>query len=409
MEYSRFLLFLLMAMLTACSSHKPKDSVRSISNKNEYITIDIDSAEEVEKLLCSSLMDPPKTIILESNKMCAIKQIHSIDIYENNIYILDDLSNKLYVFSFDGTFLYCFGHRGKGRGEYTEVSDFCIDKQGGYIYLLDPTMKTILKYNIRDREFITSVNIENGGYDSYSLLYFNNKLYVNRTSIEVNDDNYLISEIDEKSGKEICRYLKADEYNHKWNLPLRMQNGTFLSKNSSSPMFAELFTDTIIAFTPKGLESRYVINGKNIAKDREVENFINKCIIDKRYNLLDLDNHVICMPRHFLNIGDYLSFEMMSGGNIFYVLYNERTKEVLKAELFTNDYISSQCYVASNLIYSDENSVISVLNSDYIPYFIENIVSNGFLNRNINKYSELTQLTETSNPVLFYHAFKQTK
>lgn len=54
-----------------------------------------------------------------------------------------------------------------------------------------------------------------------------------------------------------------------------MQNGTFFSKNSNSPMFAELFTDTIIAFTAKGLEPRYVIKGQNFAKDKEVENLIN--------------------------------------------------------------------------------------------------------------------------------------
>ena len=351
MRYYRFLSCLVAAVLTACSHNKVQSSVCPVSDSNEYATIDIDGAEKLEKFLCSSFFAPPRTVILESNERCVIKNIHSIDICDKKIYILDDLSNKLYVFRLDGSFLYTIGNRGNGRGEYTEVSDFCIDKKSGSVYLLDPIRNAVLKYNIHNRKFIASINIDNGSYDSYSLLCFNNKLYVNRTSVELDDENYLISEIDEKSGREVGRYLKAAEYNHKWNLPLRMQNGTFFSKNSNSPMFAELFTDTIIAFTAKGLEPRYVIKGQNFAKDKEVENLINRCVMNKRYNLMELGNDIICMPRQFLDLGDYLSFEMMAGGNVFYVLYNKHTKKVQVSDLFTNDYLSSQAYIASNLIW----------------------------------------------------------
>lgn len=393
----------------ACSKSNNKVSVIPINSSLGCVTIDIDSAKSVESFLCSSILEPPRTIILESNDKCVIKEIHTIDVYDDKIYILDDASNKLHVFNIDGSFLYNIGHRGKGRGEYTELSDFCIDRENGYIYLWDPVMTTALKYNISSREYIASIKIDIGGYDSSSLMYYNKKIYVNRTSVDIDNDNYLVSEIEESTGQETAKYLNAKEYNHGWNFPLRLQYGNFMSRNSSSPKFLELFTDTIVSFTADGIKPAYAIKSSHFVSDDDVNRFIEKCKDNRNYNIFDLDKDLIFMPICFLEMGDYVSFGMISKGNISYFLYNTQTKETLKSDSFTNDYVSSQCYIAANLLYSDENGAISVLKSDFIPCFVEEVVPNGLLNRSIDKYDELVCLKETSNPVLFYHQYKKSK
>ena len=408
-KYSKAVLFLTMAFSITCCISKRKDNIRRPDNNENLFVIDIDSAKSIDKILCSSILEPPQTIILESNSNCVVKDIHSIDIYEEKIYILDSSSNHLFVFNIDGAFLYTIGHQGKGRGEYTELSDFCIDRKAGVIFLWDPVMKMALKYDIHDRKYISSIKIDIGGYDCYSLMCYNKKLYLNRTSMELDKENYLISEIDESSGQETAKYLRANDYNHGWNLPLRLQYGSFINKNSTSPKFVELFSDTIVSFTDKGITPMIAIKSKNMARNEDVEKFAKKCIEHKDYNIFNLDPNLIFMPRCIWDMGNYISFEMMSGGDIVYILYNKITKEALKSNRFTNDYVSSKYYVAANLLFSNDIGMISVLRSDFIPYFKEEIVANGGLNNNIDNYKGLNQLEETSNPVLFFHKYKQSE
>lgn len=399
-------MLLIIVTSVVCCTSRSKDAVCPINSNNEYTTINIDSARSVEKLLCSSVLEPPRTIILETNDKCIIRNIHSIDLFEDKLYILDSFGNKLYVFGINGSFLYSIGHRGKGQGEYTEVSDFCIDRENEYIYLWDPVMKTALKYDIHSKKYIASIKVDIDGYDSYSLMYYNHKLYVNRTSTEINDENYLITEIEENSGKRIAKYLKVSEYNHGWNFPLRLQHRTFMAKNTSSPKFVEFFTDTIISFTEKGLSPAYVIKSKNFVKDDDINMFIKKNQESRNCNIFDMDAHLIFMPRCLFDMENYVSFEMMSEKQLFYILYNKKTKETQKSILFTNDYVSSDSYIAANLFFYDDEGAISVLRSDFIPYFKEEVVANGLLNRDIDNYDNLIQLKETANPVLFYHKYK---
>lgn len=93
--------------------------------KNRDIeVIDIDKAKREKALLYSSILEEPDVIVLETNPECIIQDVSAIDIYEGNIYILDDEVPALYVFRRDGSFLRRIGHQGRGHGEYREPSDF---------------------------------------------------------------------------------------------------------------------------------------------------------------------------------------------------------------------------------------------------------------------------------------------
>ena len=45
------------------------------------------------------------------------------------------------------------------------------------------------------------------------MLYLGGKLYVDRTSLDADSENYLLKEIDGKTGTQIASCLKADDYN----------------------------------------------------------------------------------------------------------------------------------------------------------------------------------------------------
>lgn len=131
--------------------------------------MDIDHAKNVSQLLYSSFLSAPNVVVLETSDNCVIQRIHSLDIFQDKIYILDDQSNKLLVFNMDGTFLYNIGHAGRGNGEYVELSDFSIDRQHGFVYLWDEAMDQALKYDVQSRQFVGKVHNERDGHRSYCM------------------------------------------------------------------------------------------------------------------------------------------------------------------------------------------------------------------------------------------------
>ena len=77
------------------------------------------------------------------------------------------------------------------------------------------------------------------------------------------------------------------------------------------------------------------------------------------------------------------------------------------SQFFVNDYLCEENNIPLDMCYSDEKGVLSVLRIDFIPYFMESIISSGRLNPDIDDYEKLMGITEDANPVLFYHPYKK--
>jgi hypothetical protein len=80
---------------------------------------------------------------LETTKDCQLVMPMKVISYDGLYYVLD-FQRGLYVFGAGGKYLRQIGNRGKGPGEYLEIRDFDIDKEGN-ILVLD--FKRILKYS----------------------------------------------------------------------------------------------------------------------------------------------------------------------------------------------------------------------------------------------------------------------
>lgn len=59
-----------------------------------------------------------------------------------------------------------------------------------------------------------------------------------------------------------------------------------------------------------------------------------------------------------------------------------------------------------DLCYSDKKGVVSLLQTSYIPYFIEHVIKKGKLKTGLEHYASLMCLKANSNPVLFYLEYK---
>ena len=399
----------LLMLAAACGGKKGRGADFSVGKNRDIEVIDIDKAKREKALLYSSILEDPDVIVLETNPECIIQDVSAIDIYEGNIYILDDEVPALYVFRRDGSFLRRIGHQGRGHGEYREPSDFSIDRENGIFYLWDGALCMAHKYSLRTYEYLSSVRTKRSGYQSFCMQYIGGKLYVNRTSLDADAGNYLLMEIDEKTGVQTDSCLKADDYNRGWNFALRLPFSFFYSKNTDAPKYVEMFSDTIVAVTKEGIKPYCVVKSEDFVSKKRMKKLIRDCGPGEEFNYNVSDLHeedcIFCISR-FVELDGMLSFQYMKGGDRRYLLHDLNTKETWVAPSFKEDYLFENNNIPLDMCYSDEEGVLSVLCVDVIPYFIENVIDKGRLNPKIDEYEKLMGIKEDSNPVLFFHKYK---
>lgn len=393
----------------SCTGRASGDTVSSLQPNPEIEEIDIDNAQRCDEFLFSSYFESPTVIALETNSNCIIRNIQAIDYYEERFYILDDEANALYVFSSDGSFIRTIGHEGNGHGEYMEISDFSIDREKGELYLWDEALDMALKYNINTGDYISSNRTKRGGERSYSMQYYKGRLYVNNTSADEDESHYLLREIDAETGQQLATYLNADEYNKGWNFPIRFPHTIFYSKNSDAPKFVEMFSDTIVSVTADGIVPSYVVRSHDFVTKEDIA-----CMVKGTSDYLNIDmealaerNRISHISR-FTDLKDGVYFEYMHGDDNYYLFYDSLQGKATVSSRLINDYVAKDLNVPMNICYSDDSGILAFIMPSHMSYFINNVVRGGKLELDENSCSVLINLDEESNPILFYHEYRES-
>lgn len=398
-----------LVLATACTGKKKESEISTIKGNDNIEVIDIDQAKEEKMLLYSSFLETPDVIVLETKPECVIQNICTIEMYKDNIYILDDCVHALYVFRKDGSFLKRIGHRGRGHGEYLQLSDFSIDRENGIIYLWDDALDMAHKYDLHTYKYLSSIQTKRNGYRSYCMQHVGDKLYVNRTSLDVDPENYLLKEIDEKTGEQTASCLNADDYNRGWNYPLRFQFSYFYSKNTNEPKYVEMFSDTIVSITKDGIKPYCVAKSKDFITAKKIKEIIEHNGPGENFNfdLSDLySSEYIYHISRFVELNGMVSFQYRKGDESMFLLHDLKTNETWVSPFFSDDYLFEKNNISMDMCYSDKEGVLSVLRVDFIPYFIENVIQKGRLKPEIDDYDKLMNVKEDSNPILFFHKYK---
>lgn len=359
----------LALILSACASVTDVNSISHINHNSNVEEIDLDNAIKKNEIVFSSYFTSPRTIILEKKDDCIIKEITGLEIFNNRIYILDSKLNKLYVYKMDGTFEKAIGEKGRGHGEYLEISDFSIDRNLNVLYLWDEALDMAHKYRLPTGDYISSVKTERNGARTYCMLFFNKRLYLNRYS---EDENlkYHIKEIDENNGNQTASYLSSDEYNLGWNYPLRISNSYFYCKNSKEPKYVEMFSDTIIGFTAKGLQPAYSIKSKDFVKKQDIEDIVSKQGENNLYDMSKLYNsnkiyQISCLAEN----KNLLFFKFIRGNFPNFLVYDRIKKKCETSDIFSNDYIAKDNTIPMDIMYCDKKYALSVSQSHIYEVF----------------------------------------
>lgn len=370
-------------------------------------TISIDGATRCDSLIFSDFFKAPKVVLLETKPECVVQNIRSLEIYKEDIYILDDRANKLYIFDGNGKFKRTISSPGRGHGEYMKLADFSIDRTKEIIYLLDEATDEILKFSLNDYKFLSSIKAVQNGYLTYSMQEIGGKIYLNRSSV-LEKEKYELREIDERNGKQVGKFLKSDDYNHGWNFPLSLEHSNFYSKNSQSPKYIGLFSNLIMNVTADGVSAAYIVDSRKFVDKEEVLKM--QKIAEGKLEKIDFSDIYSQKRIHqisrFIESPSKVFFQYLEGDERNYLVYDKASGKTKTSSLFMDDYVSDKNMIPMDFCYSDERGVVALLKPCFMPHFIKYIINGGKMRTHLDNYSRLIKLNKDSNPVLFFHEYK---
>lgn len=370
-------------------------------------TISIDGATRCDSLIFSDFFKAPKVVLLETKPECVVQNIRSLEIYKEDIYILDDRANKLYVFDGNGKFKRTISSPGRGHGEYMKLADFSIDRTKEVIYLLDEATDEILKFSLDDYKFLSSIKAVQNGYLTYCMQEIGGKIYLNRSSV-LEKEKYELREIDERNGKQVGKFLKSDDYNHGWNFPLSLEHSNFYSKKSQSPKYIGLFSNLIMNVTADGVSAAYIVDSRKFVDKDEV--LMMQRIAEGKLEKIDFSGIYSQKRIHqisrFIESPSKVFFQYLEGDERNYLVYDKASGKTKTSSLFMDDYVSDKNMIPMDFCYSDERGVVALLKPCFMPHFIKYIINGGKMRTHLDNYSRLIKLNKDSNPVLFFHEYK---
>lgn len=370
-------------------------------------TISIDGATRCDSLIFSDFFKAPKVVLLETKPECVVQNIRSLEIYKEDIYILDDRANKLYVFDGNGKFKRTISSPGRGHGEYMKLADFSIDRTKEVIYLLDEATDEILKFSLDDYKFLSSIKAVQNGYLTYSMQEIGGKIYLNRSSVS-EKEKYELREIDERNGKQVGKFLKSDDYNYGRNFPLSLEHSNFYSKNSQSPKYIGLFSNLIMNVTADGVSAAYIVDSRKFVDKEEVLKM--QKIAEGKLEKIDFSGIYSQKRIHqisrFIESPSKVFFQYLEGDERNYLVYDKASGKTKTSSLFMDDYVSDKNMIPMDFCYSDERGVVALLKPCFMPHFIKYIINGGKMRTHLDNYSRLIKLNKDSNPVLFFHEYK---
>lgn len=135
-------IILYLILLSSCIEHKEEKN--KLNGNEPIVELNISNIFFNKNSDYSSIIDSIEVIKLETNANSLIGSIRKIEFQNEKFYVSDD-SQVLLIFDNNGHYCNKLNKRGKGPGEYLEMRDFFIDKDGSIKVL---SYNTILTYDL---------------------------------------------------------------------------------------------------------------------------------------------------------------------------------------------------------------------------------------------------------------------
>ena len=334
------------------------------------------NSEDFKPINLSKYVSDYSFIKLETNANSIIGEVSKIEIHEDIIYILDFMTNTLFRFNPDGTYLNKINKVGVGPEEYIRLTDFYVNKNG--VYLLDFSGKSILKltHNLEfiEKQAITSMSTHLV-VDSAGLFTLYNER-INTTN------DYAIVQKKGEDEKEYFLRSPLENTINNWSLSNTLQ------VNQNNVFFSDKYANTIFQFT-NGQWDKFIeisFANKNLPKNEHVNRF---------ENIYDLSFPYIVRNNYYVS-DSLLIVDFFFNQKRFYLFYNliDQTKEC--GEVY-NDVIDKD-YKRFALLGKSQQFLVETI-------FAEDVINDFSI---LKKYDQsLINIKAEDNPIIILYKLTQ--
>ncbi len=296
-------------LLSGCSKNEPGEHELQI----EEINLEKALLNFKTDMPLSEVADQIKYIPLETKEECIIGRIEKIVISGEFLFVAS--KSQLFQFESNGKFVKSFGAKGKGPGEYTEVTDFSVGSHGGKVSIYNRELKKVIHYDV-EGNFENEYLIE--GYPA--LVHLDHKGRLNVSWVFPNffyNQNFAVNVYGENG--EVAQQIihRPDEGVNESNV---------LEIPSTGCTNFERFNDTLTYYESNSeLVYRILKDGKPIPRYRIIQNHQKK-LEERNSGKIIPENFRTCL------FNETSRFVFMPRGlyqnKVHHVLYDKKTKEI---------------------------------------------------------------------------------
>jgi len=317
-----------------------------------------------------------KIIPLETNDECLIMEIKKAIYHDDHLFLLDERSQKVLKFDYDGNFICQIGARGEGPGQYLETHDFSICDNTGNVYVSD-----YYKFHIYSSggNHMESVKLNFSGYnlsviDPDTIVFWGNSKD-HRLKITNSNGNPFDAYIPYHPKQRTGISFPLSKHTGVINIHVPTCDTIYTIKQGS------LIASTVLDFGNNAFTLNDYHKLSESQKDKVQSYIINECGCISCYTYLLSDSVVFMHLRH--------------SGNVYSGFYNLNTTE---SRFFRHDHLENDLF--KSFFYFNP---IGVIGDKYIlqvdAHNIVNNLDSDFLSNDENRHV-MSTVTEYSNPVL---------
>jgi hypothetical protein len=385
----------MVIFITSCSNLQ----VEKAANNPSLQKINIPK----EEVINNDIVESASYIFLDSEYL--IGNISRILFFENNIYIHDEMTNRIVAFSMKGKYLFHIDQKGKGPGEYLKLSDFAIDEAKRNILIFDENSHKILRYSIDGQKFIHEQKIDfypTAFAWNSNCLFFYNPFTFNYPRNE--KYHYSLIKTSDEMEKE-KRYFSIDK-----------KIGNFMSDPNPKGFFygnnlcmLNRFDNIIYSLAKDSIYANYKIL---FADNDDYQNALNDAISK---GTRDIDRYHNCAADigDFCESDDFMTFSYFRNNKNYSVIFSKKKKSIILHQARFS--IFSKKSLRNNIpIFINPSNVKGDLFVSIIPCnLIEQLTNHKNFQKLMMENMSDTDLVEklknfdlNSNPVIVFYKFK---
>lgn len=331
-------------------------------------------------------------IALESNNDCQMGQISKIFFSENRIIIYDQILKCVFFFNSDGKYLYKIDKKGKGPGEYIDISTIDYNRLTKEVIIADLNYHKLLIYSIdgvflREKiiPFTSSEFCISNNYFFFYTNYnpnigtkedFKYNLIVTDNSFRVVDKIFGFSNLNKihlfSSGTAFAHYLNSEDF-----------------------LFNPVYSDTIYEIQNYTIQPKYVLDFKG--KKLSIEFFSDEKISPEKFQKVISEKIPALMG--LLDVKKRVFFYYYYEQKFNYVFIEKNSTHIKCFNRISDKKKLFKGIPFIQPIASSSNSLVSVIEPSMLIDLSKNYSQ--FLTNDIVKLASTLQ--ENSNPILLLY------